>query len=83
MAGAPFRHGHAVMCLGQMVSTLAILALVGAGALAGVASTVASLASVVSYPVLLALGLPPVKTSATVLVTFALTGGSPSASRTG
>ena len=87
-----------------MVSTLAILALLGAGTLAGVASTVASLASVVSYPVLLALGLPPVsanvtntvalvftgagaaapvKTSATVLVTFALTGGSPSASSTG
>jgi len=48
VAGAPFRPGHAVMCLGQMVSTLAILALLGAGTLAGVASTVASLASVCS-----------------------------------
>ena len=74
MAGAPFRHGHAVMCLGQMVSTLAILALVGAGALAGVASTVASLASVVSYPVLLALGLPPVSANVTNTVALVFTG---------
>jgi len=48
VAAAPFRRSHAVMCLGQMVSTLTILALFGAGTLAGVASTVASLASVVS-----------------------------------
>ena len=53
------------MCLGRVVSTVAILALLGAGTLAGIASTVASLASVVSYPVLLALGLPPVSASST------------------
>ena len=74
MAGAPFRPGHAVMCLGQMVSTLAILALLGAGTLAGVASTVASLASVVSYPVLLALGLPPVSANVTNTVALVFTG---------
>ena len=65
VAGVLLRQGHAVMWLGRLVSTLAILALFGAGTLAGVASTVASLASVVSYPVLLALGLPPVSASST------------------
>ena len=57
-----------------MVSTLAILALLGAGTLAGVASTVASLASVVSYPVLLALGLPPVSANVTNTVALVFTG---------
>lgn len=53
------------------MSTAAYLAaLVGVGVLAGVVSTVASLASVVSYPALLALGLPPV--SANVTNTVAL-----------
>ena len=57
-----------------MVSTLAILALLGAGTAAGVASTVASLASVVSYPVLLALGLPPVTANVTNTVALVFTG---------
>ncbi|HWG64777.1 MAG TPA: sulfite exporter TauE/SafE family protein [Streptosporangiaceae bacterium] len=47
---------------------LLILALTGVAA--GIVSTVASLASVVSYPVLLALGLPPL--SANVTNTFSL-----------
>jgi uncharacterized membrane protein YfcA len=64
------------------VSLVAILVLVGAGTLAGVTSTVASLASVVSYPVLLALGLPPVSANVTNTVALAFTGaGSAAGSR--
>ena len=62
------------MCLGRVVSLLAILVLFGAGVLAGVASTVASLASVVCYPVLLALGLPPVSANVTNTVALVFTG---------
>jgi uncharacterized protein len=62
------------MCLGQRVSTPAILALLGAGALAGVFSTVAALASVVSYPALLALGLPPVSANVTNTVALVFSG---------
>jgi uncharacterized membrane protein YfcA len=62
------------MCLGRVVGMLAILALFGAGTAAGVASTVASLASVVSYPVLLALGLPPVTANVTNTVALVFTG---------
>lgn len=51
-----------------------VFALLGAGVLAGVASTVASLASVVSYPVLLALGLPPVIANMTNTVALAFAG---------
>ena len=47
------------------------LALLATGVLAGIASTVASVASVVSYPVLLAIGLPPL--AANVTNTMALT----------
>lgn len=50
------------------------LALLGAGTLGGVASTVASIASVVSYPVLLALGLPPLSANVTNTVSLVLTG---------
>jgi uncharacterized membrane protein YfcA len=50
---------------------LAVLGLLGAGVLAGVVSTVVSLASLVSYPALLAVGLPPL--SANVTNTLALT----------
>jgi uncharacterized membrane protein YfcA len=57
-----------------MVSIAAILALLGAGAAAGVCSTAASLASVVSYPALLALGLPPVTANVTNTVALAFTG---------
>jgi uncharacterized membrane protein YfcA len=56
------------------VSTPAILALLGAGIVAGVFSTVAALASVVSYPVLLALGLPPVSANVTNTVALVFTG---------
>ena len=47
-----------------------VLILVGVGILAGIVSTVVSLASIVSYPALLALGIPPL--SANVTNTMAL-----------
>ena len=49
-------------------------ALLGVGVLAGIVSTVASLASVVSYPALLALGLPPVSANVTNTVALMFTG---------
>lgn len=48
--------------------------LIGAGALAGLVSVVASLASLVSYPVLLALGLPPLTANMTNPVALVFTG---------
>jgi hypothetical protein len=57
-----------------VVSIGAVLVLIGAGTLAGVASTVAALASLVSYPVLLALGLPPVSANVTNTVALVFTG---------
>ena len=48
--------------------------LLAAGALGGIASTVASIASVVSYPVLLALGLPPLSANVTNTMSLVLTG---------
>jgi uncharacterized membrane protein YfcA len=51
-----------------------LLALVGIGILAGIVSTVASLASLVSYPALLALGLPPVSANVTNTVALIFTG---------
>ncbi len=50
-----------------------IFLLLAAGVAAGLASTVASLASVVSYPVLLALGLPPVTANVTNTVALVFT----------
>jgi uncharacterized membrane protein YfcA len=50
------------------------LVLLAAGTAAGVASTVISLASLVSYPVLLALGLPPLTANVTNTVSLVLTG---------
>ncbi len=50
------------------------LLLVGVGVLAGVVSTVASVASIVSYPVLLAIGLPPLSANVTNTVALAFTG---------
>jgi uncharacterized membrane protein YfcA len=47
--------------------------LLGVGVLAGIVSTVASLASVVSYPALLALGLPPVSANVTNTVALMFT----------
>jgi uncharacterized membrane protein YfcA len=62
------------VCLSRIVHLGWILALLGAGAAAGVASSAASLASVVSYPVLLALGLPPVSANVTNTVALTFTG---------
>jgi len=56
---------------GRRVTAADVATLIGAGVLAGVVSTVAGLASLVSYPVLLALGLPPL--AANVTNTVALT----------
>ena len=48
--------------------------LVAAGVVAGLVSTVASVASVVSYPVLLAIGLPPLAANVTNTVALLFTG---------
>jgi uncharacterized membrane protein YfcA len=53
---------------------LLILVLAGTGILAGIVSTVASLASLVSYPALLALGLPPVSANVTNTVALVFVG---------
>jgi uncharacterized membrane protein YfcA len=50
-----------------------LAALVGVGVLAGIVSTVAAVASVVSYPALLALGLPPVSANVTNTVALMFT----------
>ena len=55
------------------MSTAELAALVGIGVLAGIVSTVASLASVVSYPALLAFGLPPVSANVTNTVALMFT----------
>lgn len=54
------------------VADLLVLAL--AGITAGIVSTVAALASLVSYPVLLALGLPPLTANVTNTVSLCFTG---------
>ena len=64
-----FAVGGVVCC--PPVNVVEVLGLFGAGALAGVVGTVVSLASIISYPVLLAFGLPPV--TANVTNTVALT----------
>ena len=53
------------MCFGRGVTVPDLLLLLVTGIAAGIVSTVASLASVVSYPVLLALGLPPLSANVT------------------
>jgi uncharacterized membrane protein YfcA len=59
-----------------------VLALIAAGTVGGVFSTVVSIASLVSYPVLLALGVPPLAANMTNTVSLVLTGaGSVAASR--
>ena len=50
------------------------LALAGAGVAAGVVSTVVGLASVISYPALLAIGLPPLAANMTNTVSLLFTG---------
>jgi uncharacterized membrane protein YfcA len=60
--------------LGRVVTVVEVLALLGAGLLAGIISTVVSLASVVSYPALLAIGLPPLSANMTNTVSLLFTG---------
>jgi uncharacterized protein len=62
------------VCLGRGVTVLEVLALIAAGAVAGVVSTVVGLASVVSYPALLAIGLPPLTANMTNTVALLFTG---------
>jgi uncharacterized membrane protein YfcA len=62
------------MCFGREVSVADLLLLLVTGIAAGIVSTVASLASVVSYPVLLALGLPPLSANVTNTVSLLFTG---------
>lgn len=50
------------------------LVLLAAGIGGGLASTIASIASVVSYPILLSLGLPPLSANVTNTVSLVLTG---------
>jgi uncharacterized membrane protein YfcA len=50
-----------------------VLILLGVGILAGVVSTVVSLASIVSYPALLALGIPPLSANVTNTVALLFT----------
>src|SRR5258705_8912822 len=50
------------------------LLLLAAGTLGGIFSTVVSIASLVTYPVLLALGVPPLSANMTNTVSLVLTG---------
>ena len=59
-----------------------VLVLLAAGTLGGIFSTVVSIASLVTYPVLLALGVPPLSANMTNTVSLVLTGaGSVAGSR--
>jgi uncharacterized membrane protein YfcA len=51
-----------------------LLGLLGAGVAAGIVSTVVSLASIISYPALLAFGLPPLAANVTNTVSLVFTG---------
>jgi uncharacterized protein len=62
------------MCLGRGVTAADLLVLALTGITAGIVSTVAALASLVSYPVLLALGLPPLVANVTNTVSLCFTG---------
>jgi uncharacterized protein len=62
------------VCLGRDVTVLEVLALAAAGVVAGVFSTVVGLASIVSYPALLAIGLPPLSANMTNTVALLFTG---------
>lgn len=61
------------MCLGVGVIVTDVLILLGAGILAGLVSTIVSLASLVSYPALLALGIPPLSANVTNTVALLFT----------
>ncbi|WP_329248931.1 sulfite exporter TauE/SafE family protein [Actinoallomurus sp. NBC_01490] len=56
-----------------MVIVTDVLILLGVGIVAGVVSTVVSLASIVSYPALLALGIPPLSANVTNTVALLFT----------
>src|SRR5579859_8099400 len=59
-----------------------VLALLAAGTAGGIFSTVVAIASLISYPVLLALGVPPLAANMTNTVSLVLTGaGSVAGSR--
>jgi uncharacterized membrane protein YfcA len=60
--------------LSQEVSVADLVVLALAGIAAGIVSTVAALASLVSYPVLLALGLPPLTANVTNTVSLCFAG---------
>jgi uncharacterized membrane protein YfcA len=60
--------------LGLTMTLADAFILLAAGILGGLASTVASVASVVSYPVLLALGLPPLSANVTNTMSLVLNG---------
>ena len=70
------RHGAGPrgVCFGRGVTVADLFLLLVTGIAAGIVSTVASLASVVSYPVLLALGLPPLSANVTNTVSLLFTG---------
>jgi uncharacterized membrane protein YfcA len=61
------------VCLGVGVIVTNVLILVGVGILAGLVSTMVSLASLVSYPALLALGIPPLSANVTNTVALMFT----------
>jgi uncharacterized membrane protein YfcA len=61
------------VCLSCRVILTHVLILVGVGILAGLVSTIVSLASIVSYPALLALGIPPVSANVTNTVALLFT----------
>jgi uncharacterized protein len=56
------------------VSPIQVLVLLGAGVIGGIVSVLVSLASLVTYPVLLAVGLPPVAANVTNTVALTFTG---------
>ncbi|HEU5159590.1 MAG TPA: sulfite exporter TauE/SafE family protein [Streptosporangiaceae bacterium] len=62
------------VCLGDRVAAGDVPILIGVGVLAGIVSTVASLASIISYPALLAIGLPPLSANVTNTVALMFTG---------
>jgi uncharacterized protein len=61
------------MCLGCRVIVTHVLILLGVGILAGLVGTIVSLASIVSYPALLALGIPPLSANVTNTVALVFT----------
>ena len=73
-AGAAAAAGHGTCAWVGCVTVIEVLALAAAGVAAGILSTVVGLASVVSYPALLAIGLPPLAANMTNTVALLFTG---------